>query len=94
MYKVSSALYREAARRLAEAIGDASYFSDSVCFRHADTDCRLTTSVIVYRERTALPEGERDEMVDLVPVWWEFHTGEGLDEVPNDFSFDLMKRYL
>ena len=49
--------------------------------------CRLTASVIVYRSRTRYPEGDRDEIADLVPVWWEFHTSDDGGEFLNDFSF-------
>ena len=74
MYSVSSELYLEVAARLAEAIGGGSYFSGSLTFPFGDMECRLTASVIVYRRRERLPEGDRDAIADLVPVWWEFHT--------------------
>ena len=94
IYSVSSELYLEVAARLLEAVGDSSYFSGSLSFPFGDAECRLTTSVIVYRRRERLPEGDRDAVVDLVPVWWEFHTtGEG-GEVLNDFSFADLKAYL
>ena len=51
MYSVSSELYLEVAARLAEAIGGGSYFSGSLTFPFGDMECRLTASVIVYRQR-------------------------------------------
>lgn len=33
-------------------------------------------------------------IVDLVPVWWEFHTMDTVGEVLNDFSFNRMKEGL
>ena len=60
MYSVSSELYLEVAARLAEAIGGGSYFSGSLTFPFGDMECRLTASVIVYRRRERLPEGDRD----------------------------------
>ena len=94
MYSVSSELYLEVAARLAEAIGGGSYFSGSLSFAFGDTECRLTASVIVYRRRERLPEGDRDAIADLVPVWWEFHTSDQAGERPNDFSFSELKEYL
>lgn len=60
IYSVSSELYLEVAARLAEAVGGGSYFSGSLTFPFGDTECRLTASVIVYRRRERLPEGDRD----------------------------------
>lgn len=58
MYSVSPELYHEAAARLSDAIDGGNYFSGSLAFRFGDTDCRLTASVIVYRGRLSLPEGQ------------------------------------
>lgn len=92
-YSVSSALYREAAARLADAIDGGSYFSGSVRFDFDGMSCCLRASVIVYRRRESLPEGEFRPIADLVPVWWEFHTVGEAGEVLNDFSFSELKAY-
>ena len=41
-----------------------------------------------------LPEGDRDAIADLGPVWWEFHTAGDGGEVLNDFSFSELRTYL
>ncbi len=94
MYSVSSELYEQVAAALTEAIGTRSYFSGSVVASTDDAEWRLTASVIVYRERVSLPEGDADAIVDLVPVWWEFHTVAAEGEVLNDFSFARLRRML
>ena len=94
MYSVSSELYLEVAARLAEAIGGGSYFSGSLTFPFGDMECRLTASVIVYRRREQLPEGDRDAIADLVPGWWEFHTVGSDGEALNDFSFSEVRALL
>ncbi|WP_418983615.1 hypothetical protein [Alistipes sp.] len=94
MYSVSPELYREAAARLAEAVGGSNYFSGTVRFPFGDTECRLTGSVIVYRKRESLPEGDGERIADLVPVWWEFHTSIEGREVLNDFSFSQLRACL
>ena len=93
-YSVPSELYREVALRLSEAIGSGGYFSGTLAFAWGEAECRLTASVIVYRRRERLPEGDRDAIADLVPVWWEFHTSDQAGERPNDFSFSELKEYL
>ena len=94
MYSVSPELYLEVASRLAEAIGGGSYFSGSLVFPFGDLECRLTVSVIVYRRSERFPEGNREAIADLVPVWWEFHTTGDEGELLNDFSFSCLKAYL
>ena len=94
MYSVSTELYLDAAARLRDAIGDGSYFSGTLNFVYGEVECRLTASVIVYRERVRYPEGDRDEISDLVPVWWEFHTADEAGEFLNDFSFSELRSLL
>ncbi|OUN75407.1 hypothetical protein B5G09_12550 [Alistipes sp. An54] len=91
MYSVSTELYEEVATRLAEAIGGGSYFSGSLTFDREGIECRLTASVIVYRRRESYPEGDRDAIADLVPVWWEFHTTGPEGEMRNDFTFSEVR---
>ncbi len=93
-YSVSSELYEEVAARLAEAIGSESYFSGVVTGEFADVAWRLVLSVVVYRRRISIPEGDYDALANLVPVWWEFHTEAAAGEILNDFSFTELVRYL
>lgn len=91
IYSVSPELYLETAARLREAVGPANYFSGTFTFGYGATECRFTGSVIVYRQRESLPEGECERIADFVPVWWEFHTATNGREVLNDFSFDYLR---
>ncbi len=93
MYTVSSSLYNDVASRLVELVGRAGYFSGSVTFDDAGTECRLTLSAVVCRHLERMPEGDFDTISDLVPVWWEFHTVTEEGEVPNDFSFSELRKY-
>ena len=88
-YSVPSELYREVALRLSEAIGSGGYFSGTLAFAWGEAECRLTASVIVYRRRERLPEGDRDAIADLVPVWWEFHTVGSDGEALNETQFGI-----
>lgn len=55
----------------------------------------LTVSAIVYRDSVQMPEGAREVVADMVPVWWEFTTvlPEG-GQVLNDFSFGELRRFI
>jgi len=94
MYSVSGVCRGGGAARRAGAVGGGSYFSGSLTFPFGDMECRLTASVIVYRRRERLPEGDRDAIADLVPVWWEFHTVGSDGEALNDFSFSEVRALL
>lgn len=94
MYLVSAELYDLAADLLVERIDRSDYFSGTVEFEYGGVECRLTASVIVYRRREVLPEGEYDRISDLVPVWWEFHTMIGGVERLNDFTFSEIRERL
>ena len=94
MFQVSSELYDEIAARLYEAVGERSYYSGSIEYAQGTTVCRLTASLILYRERDRWPEGERIRLADAVPVWWEFHTVTPEGETINDFSFAELKNRL
>jgi len=94
MYSISPELYRRTAERLDEAIGALDYFSGALEIPFGRVWCRLVVSVIVYRRRESLPEGDRRPVSDLVPVWWEFRTSDDGEEVSNDFSFSELKSYL
>ncbi|WP_418981744.1 hypothetical protein [Alistipes sp.] len=92
--RIGDRLYEETFRRLVEAIGGQNYFSGSVAFAFGRLECRLTASVIVYRQRISCPDGMRVQISDLVPVWWEFHTRKEGRDCPNDFAFPTLKTYL
>ena len=87
-------LYEEVADRLKEAIGERRYFSGYISFEARRITCRLTISLIVYRECVAWPEGEFERISDLVPIWWEFHTYKDGDDILNDFQFSEMRKYI
>ena len=87
MYTVSHQLYLEVAERLMSAIGRKEYFAGSVTCVDGDTECRLTCTLIVVRNNHSADEGRLPEISKLIPVWWEFHTTVGSEELLNDFSF-------
>lgn len=93
-YPIIPELYGIVARKLLDEIGEKSFYSGSFSFDYGSKECRFVASIVVYRSKVCLPEGDADRIDDLVPVWWEFHTSDQAEERPNDFSFSELKEYL
>ncbi len=92
MYTVSSEIYDHVAAALVDAIADRSFFSGSVSTCCDEVYMRLTATLVVYRSTGA---GEdRGGIADVVPVWWEFHTLCGSEEILNDFSFATLREHI
>ncbi len=80
--------------RLVEVIGGRHYFNGTVRAEGTDVDFLLTCSCVVYRGAVEMPDGRRDEITDIVPVWWDLRSIGDEGEVDNDFSFDTMRELL
>jgi len=92
MYEISQDLYLTVARMLCDAIGGDNYFSGSIGGTCADTEWRLTASLVIYRDKERAPDGDILAIKDIVPVWYEFHTFGSGTETLNDFDFrDLLQ---
>lgn len=87
MYTISHQLYIEIADKLWGAIGRKEYFSGSVDLTFGDTECRLVCTLFIEHGRDIEGEGRLAPIKRITPVWWEFHTTQGNEEILNDFSF-------
>ena len=94
MYDVLPELYREVVTKIIEHVGRRGYYSGVLDFEWESVECRMELSAVVYRRTEQYPEGERSLVVDMVPVWWEFHTFVNGEEVLNNFSFNEMREYI
>ena len=94
MYDVLPELYQEVATKIIEQVGRRGYYSDALDFDWDGVECHMVLSAVVYRRTEQYPEGERSVVADMVPVWWEFHTFIGGEEVLNNFSFNEMREYI
>lgn len=90
-YPIIPELYGIVARKLLDEIGEKSFYSGSFSFDYGSKECRFVASIVIYRSKECLPEGDADRIDDLVPVWWEFHTSDQAGERPNDFSFPSLR---
>ncbi len=87
MYAISHQLYLELASRLMSAIGSREFFSGSVSCINGDVECKLICTLIVHRSTPNNSEHCGLQITKLIPIWWEFHTVVGNEEIMNDFSF-------
>lgn len=55
----------------------------------------LELSAFVYWRTERYPEGDKTEIEDIIPVWWEIRVFNGDDdEVSNDGDFKEIKEYI
>lgn len=73
---------------------EAEYYAGSIEEYGGEVSWRLTATLLIYRTEVQAPDGAGRPLRDAVPVWWEFHTWVGGEEVLNDFSFDTLRTWL
>lgn len=94
IYELNFEDYELLLGRLAEAVGERSYFNGTVRAEGAEVDFLLTCSCVVYRDTVEAPDGGRSEWSDVVPVWWNLRSVGEAGELDNDFSFNTMRDLL
>ncbi|MFI3319618.1 MAG: hypothetical protein SNH01_02130 [Rikenellaceae bacterium] len=94
MYLVQTDHYIDLATELCEAIGEEHFYSGHIYLETEDADCKLIISTLVSFSHVDLPEGEYDQICDITPIWWEFHTTTLDGEQINDFDLETFKRYI
>lgn len=90
-YPIIPELYGIVARKLLDEIGEKSFYSGSFSFDYGSKECRFVASIVVYRSKVCLPEGDADRIDDLVPVWWEFHTSDQVGNAPTISPFPSLR---
>lgn len=96
-FHIEKGIYAAIADKLTDAIGEGSYFSGDI--DHEDdygNEYHLGITVMVYRRTVTAPDCSWNEIYNIVPLWWEFHTyvGDDKEEVWNDFMFEEFKRWI
>ncbi len=93
-YPIITELYQITAQKLLDHIEGKNFYSGSFSFNYGSKSCRFVATIIVYRQKIEFPEGPVDQIIDLVPVWWEFQTEDDNGPCPNDFSFNDLKKFI
>mgnify|MGYP000426363309 CR=1 FL=1 len=61
-YPIIPELYGIVARKLLDEIGEKSFYSGSFSFDYGSKECRFVASIVVYRSKVCLPEGDADRI--------------------------------
>ena len=94
MYDILPELYQKVLAEILDSVGNRGYYSGRLELEHEGVTCVMSLSAVIYRSEERYPEGLVQRIVDMVPVWWEFHTFLDGDELLNDFSFNYLRQYL
>jgi hypothetical protein len=87
MIEVNKNWYENILAVLSNEIGKGSYFSGTINGSRDGIDWVLRTSVIIYHD-------DFNNIIEIVPVWWEFITGIHGKELDNNFSFSELNKLL
>ena len=94
MYDILPELYQKVLAEILDSVGNRGYYSGRLELEHEGVTCVMSLSAVIYRSEERYPEGLVQRIVDMVPVWWEFHTFLDGDELLNNFSFNFLRQYL
>ena len=64
-YPIIPELYCIVARKLLDEIGEKSFYSGSFSFDYGSKECRFVASIVIYRSKECLPEGDADRIDQL-----------------------------
>lgn len=87
MIEVNNNWYMNILTVLSKEIGNGSYYSGAITGSRDGIDWALQTSVIIYRD-------DFQNVIEMIPVWWNFITGVHGKELNNDFSFSKLNKLL
>ncbi len=91
MLTINPTVYQQLGELLVECIGSMSYLSEDIFFEDSDYDYHFSATLIIRFVDELYPEGELSEIVEIIPVWWEFSSVGEEGEVLNDFDFNILK---
>lgn len=98
MRHITDEVYAELAQMIVDHVSVSYKESISKKFEYETDDAiyNLDISAIVYWRRETAPDGEWNEIADIVPIWVEMHTTdpETGDEIPNDMKFGRLKDFI
>lgn len=95
MIHISDKIYKVLANELVDKIDGKDYFDTFIEIEDDGIFYDLTASGYVFWRDISNPEGMTDEISDIVPTWWELHTGnDDCDEILNDGDFKKIKEYI
>lgn len=93
---IPEAVYRKLGRQIRDDIGGTESYYGEAEYDNGTFYGKLIVNLRCYYEQIIAPDGRWEELDDVVPLWWEFHTFyiDEDEEQPNDFQFGHLKKYL
>lgn len=92
---ISESVYGELADMLAFNMRGKIYHCDEITVY--DDGVEFTLSLVVMADYKTSHDEEsygKKVVVNVTPIWGEFHAIEGIEELDTDFSFDELKTYI
>ena len=94
MLIITDDIYQFIAKQLVSEIDQKYFFTGSIEYDTDEFYSTLITTVLVDKKRITEPDGFRDIILDITPVWWEFKTYQREGEVYNSFSWQEFNEFL
>ncbi len=91
MIKTNKRDYSTLAILLLERVGDDDFFSGSISYETGSVEYQFISTLILYRESQMEYSPWENNIVNIVPVWWEFNTSIDGEKRLNDFDFDTLR---
>ncbi len=92
MLTIYPTLYERLGTLLLDEVDSKEYYSGDILFEDDQFDYTFNSTLLLRYAEHDYPEGITTELVDIQPIWWEFHSVGEDGEVLNDFDFTLLKR--
>lgn len=95
MFEISDAHYCQFAENLLDSIGTAEFFNGTLHLETTEYTAQLRVTLLIYRTPRRDPASHSaEDIVDIVPVWWEHHLQTADGEQLSDFDWREFKKYL
>lgn len=88
MIKITRNIYEEVLRKLVIEIGESNYISmRTITGSFNDVHYIFTIAAVIYRD-------DFKNILEIVPVWWDFYTEiDGIEKM-NDFLFSELQKLI
>ena len=84
---ITPEIYAEVYGRLLKAIDDKLFYNGKIEYDTDDFYSTLDVTVIIDRDLYT------NQIIDITPVWWEYHLNTRDEEVLTDFKWSEMITY-
>lgn len=97
MLHITDTHYRALAEKLLDAISNADFYNGTVYAEHDEYSVSFRATLIIKRTPMLDPSdhtGNAKKIVDIIPIWWEYHLCDAVGERLTDFDWHEMNNFL